>query len=385
MCCIIKDKNRLRGDRLLDQRETEVLNLIKENPFISQSELSKKLGLTASSVSRIIADLVHKEFIQGQAYVLNEEFPIVCVGAANIDKKFFVHEKLIHGTSNPIDSAHSVGGVVRNIAENLGRLGQNVALITTRGDDAEWLKVKEASEAYINLDFTEIIEGKNTGAYTALINREGEMEYGFADMSIYDEFTPEVLIRQTYILKRAKCIVADLNVPKVTLEFLVAYAEKHDIKLVFIPVSGPKMERLPDYLEPVDWLIVNRDETEAQFNMVIQTDEDLMEGAKLWNARGVSNVIVTNGSKSLAYASKDYEKIYPIKKSNRVVDVTGAGDSFSSAVIYGWLNGYSIDDCIELGMVNSTKTIETDFTVRQDLTEKQLKLDLEAYRNESFN
>src|SRR5699024_12290237 len=105
------------------------------------------------------------------------------------------------------DSAHSVGGVVRNIAENLGRLGQNVALITTRGGDAEWLKVKEASEAHINLDFTEIIEGKNTGAYTALINREGEMEYRFADKSIYDEFTPEVLIRQTYILKirRASC------------------------------------------------------------------------------------------------------------------------------------------------------------------------------------
>lgn len=150
----------------MNQREAEVLNLIKENPFISQSELSKKLGLTASSVSRIVAELVHKEFIQGQAYVLNEEFPIVCVGAANIDKKFFVHQTLIHGTSNPIDSAHSVGGVVRNIAENLGRLGQNVALITTRGNDAEWLKVKEASEAYINLDFTETIEGKNTGAYT---------------------------------------------------------------------------------------------------------------------------------------------------------------------------------------------------------------------------
>ena len=119
--------------------------------------------------------------------------------------------------------------------------------------------------------------------------------------------------------------------------------------------------------------------------MEIKTDDDLIKGAKLWNARGVSNVIVTNGSKSLAYSSNDYEKIYPIKQSKQVVDVTGAGDSFSSAVIYGWLNGYNIDDCIELGMVNSTKTIETDYTVRQDLSEQQLKQDLEAYKNESIN
>lgn len=110
----------------MNAKETEVLRLIKENPFISQSELSKKIGLTSASVSRIISDLVKKEYITGQAYVLNEEFPIVCIGAANLDRKFFVHNELIYGTSNPIHSAHSVGGVVRNIAENLGRLGQKI-------------------------------------------------------------------------------------------------------------------------------------------------------------------------------------------------------------------------------------------------------------------
>ena len=359
-------------------KENDVLEHIKKNPFISQNELSKKLGLTNASVATIISDLVKKEFIQGQAYVLNTEFPIVCVGAANVDRKFFVNEDLIHGTSNPIQSSQSVGGVARNIGENLGRLGENVALITTRGDDNEWQSIYDLTSPYINLDFAEHVSGQSTGCYTALLSREGDMEYGLADMDIYDHLTPEVLIKQTYILKRAKCIIADLNTPKVTLEFLCAYADKYDLNLVLIPVSGPKMNRLPEKLHSVDWLIVNRDETETQFNIKIDSDEALLESAAKWTKLGISNVIVTNGVKSIAYSNADGEsKIYSITASDNVVDVTGAGDSFSSAIVFGWLKGYEIDNIVKMAMTNSRKTIETPFTVRQDLSEKQLIKDME--------
>ena len=359
-------------------KENDVLKHIKDNPFISQTELAKKVGLTNSSVAAIVSELVKKEFIQGQAYVLNAEYPIVCIGAANLDRKFFVHDQLIHGTSNPIQSAHSVGGVARNIGENLGRLGESVALITTRGDDGEWKTIHDLTAPFINLDFAEHIAGQSTGCYTALISHEGEMEYGFADMNIYDYLTPEVLIKQTYILKRAKCIIADLNTPKVSLDFLCAYAEKHDLNLVLIPVSGPKMNRMPDNLHAVDWLIVNRDETEAHFNIKIHSDEDLLKAAGMWNEAGVSHVIVTNGVKSIAYSGKsDGGKIYSIIPSEKVVDVTGAGDSFSSAIVFGWLKGYPIDDIVKMAMMNSSKTIETEYTVRQDLTEKQLIKDME--------
>ncbi|CAD2081713.1 carbohydrate kinase [Jeotgalicoccus coquinae] len=362
-------------------KENDVLNYIKDNPFISQKELAEKAGLTSSAVASIVSNLVRKEFIQGQAYVLNREYPIVCVGAANVDRKFFVHDELIQGTSNPIQSSHSVGGVARNIGENLGRLGESVALITARGDDGEWKTIEEQTSQFINLDFAEHIEGQSTGCYTALISNEGEMEYGFADMNIYDHLTPEVLIKQTYILKRAKCIIADLNTPKVSLDFLCAYAEKYNLNLVLIPVSGPKMNRLPDNLNPVDWLIVNRDETEAHFNIKINSDDELLKAATLWNDAGVNHVIVTNGVKSLAYISKNGGgKIYSIIPSEKVVDVTGAGDSFSSAIVFGWLKGYPIDDIVKMALVNSSKTIETEYTVRQDLTEKQLIKDMEEVK-----
>lgn len=364
----------------MNEKEKIVLEHIRENPFISQQELSEKVGLSRSAVANIISGLIRKEYVQGKAYVLNEEYPIVCIGAANVDRKFYVRDRLIHGTSNPIESTKSVGGVARNIAENLGRLSQDVALITACGVDSEWETIKSLSAPFINLDYVHQIGNKSTGSYTALISGTGEMEYGFADMAVYDELTPEVLIQNTYILKRARCIVADLNIPRASLEFLCAYAEKFDIKLVLIPVSGPKMKNLPENLHAVDWIIVNRDETESYFGIDIQDEADLLEAARRWNTAGVEHVIITNGSESLVHSSGGHAALYGIEASRNVVDVTGAGDSFSAAVIYGWLKGMDIEDTIRLGMINSRKTIETSYTVRQDLDEYQLIKNLEEIK-----
>ncbi|SDL36074.1 carbohydrate kinase [Lacicoccus qingdaonensis] len=364
----------------MNEKEQMVLDNIKENPFISQQELSDKVGLSRSTVANIISGLIKKEYVQGKAYVLSDEYPIVCIGAANVDRKFYVTDQLMHGTSNPIQSTKSIGGVARNIGENLGRLSQDVTLITACGVDSEWETIRTLTSPFINLDYVHQIGNKSTGSYTALISESGDMEYGFADMEVYDELTPEVLIQNTYILRRAKCIIADLNIPRASLEFLCAYAEKHDIKVVLIPVSGPKMKNLPHNLHAVNWMIVNRDETESYFDMRIKTEEDLMESARKWNGAGVEHVIVTNGSSSLAYSTGDEASVHIIEKSAKVTDVTGAGDSFSAAVVYGWLKGMDIEDTIKLGMINSRKTIETSYTVRQDLDEHQLLKNLEEIK-----
>src|SRR5699024_12492636 len=98
-----------------------------------------------------------------------------------------------------------------------------------------------------------------------------------------------------------------------------------------------------------------------------------MDAAALWTDLGVRNVIVTNGVKTIAYSNKNGDqKVYDITPSDKVVDVTGAGDSFSSAIIVGWLKRYSVDDIVKMAMANSRKTIETPFIVRVDLSTRQL-------------
>ena len=264
-------------------------------------------------------------------------------------------------------------------------MGETVAFLSVSGNDSEWDMIHKLSSPFMNLDHVQQIESANTGSYTALINNEGNMEYGLADMEVYDYISPEFLIKRTHLLIKAKCIIADLNISKNAMDFLCAYSEKHNIKLIIIPVSSPKMKNMPDSLHAIDWLIINRDETETYLNMEITNTDDLKNAAKKWNDLGVTNVIITNGIKELIFRNHTEEVIKSVTPSNHVVDVTGAGDSFSSAVIFSWLNELDTESILTAGMINSRKTIETEYTVRQNLDKKQLFRDLEEYKNETIH
>jgi pseudouridine kinase len=60
---------------------------------------------------------------------------VVCVGGATVDRIYRAQALLRLGTSNPVTSVRSFGGVARNVAESLGRLGTEVALVSAVGDD----------------------------------------------------------------------------------------------------------------------------------------------------------------------------------------------------------------------------------------------------------
>ena len=60
---------------------------------------------------------------------------VVVVGGAVLDQKLRTRDAPVLGTSNPGVSEAGVGGVGRNIAENLARLGTSTVLVAPVGDD----------------------------------------------------------------------------------------------------------------------------------------------------------------------------------------------------------------------------------------------------------
>lgn len=358
----------------MNQKEQRLFQLIKKDPYISQQKLAEALGISRSSVANMISGLMRQGYIRGKAYVLNERKDILCIGGANVDRKFYADKSLQQGTSNPVTSTQNAGGVARNIAENLGRLDMHAKLLTVGGIDKDWDYIAEVSEPYMNLEnVTQFIEA-TTGSYTAVLNSSGDLVYGLADMDIFELMTPEWLQIHTPVLLQAKCILADLNCPKETLAFLSQFARYHQIPLIFITVSAPKMTRLPEDMNGVTWVITNRDESEAYFDQGFST----RELAAKWLDSGVSNVIITNGKEGavIGAGTDDIHHVSALK-TTEIVDVTGAGDAFSAAVVYAWLQGEEPADIARAGVVNATKTLLSPYTVRPDLTASQLQKDLE--------
>lgn len=361
----------------LSEKEQVLLNLIQQDPYISQQELANTINISRPTVANLISGLIKKGYIVGRAYVIAEKEPIVCIGGANIDRKFYIKEEVQMGTSNPSKSSLSVGGVARNIGENLGRLGQEVNLITSCGRDSDWAHIEEVTSPYMNLDYVIEISDARTGSYTAVLDSSGEMILALADMDVYDSITPQILEAQEPLLKRASCIVADLNTPKDTLHYLNQFAKTHEKPLVFIPVSSPKMRRLPDELSGVTWLITNRDETETYFDVKITDMKTWEQALQQWLSLGVTNVIITNGKEGAILGNNEEVFHVPAIKTDKIVDVTGAGDAFSAAVIYSWLEGKTLKEIGRAGNVNAHKTLQSPYTVRQDLSANQLQQDME--------
>ncbi|WP_223594577.1 carbohydrate kinase [Neobacillus bataviensis] len=362
----------------MTEKEQTILDLIRKNPYVSQQELAQILGLSRPSIANIISGLIKKGNILGRAYILNESQHVICIGGANIDRKFHVKEKAQLGTSNPIYATQNAGGVARNIAENLGRLGLEVSLISTSGADKDWSIIEEASSLYMNLETVTQFPEKSTGSYTAVLDSTGELIIALADMEVYEAITPDLLLKHDVILSRSKCIMVDLNCPKETVQFLCHFAKSHDIPIVLIPVSSPKMNRLPDDLDGVTWLITNRDESESYFHMEINNEEDWKNAVGKWLSLGIANVVITNGKKGSMIGNKT-EGIFqvPSIETKEIVDVTGAGDAFSSAVIYSWLEGKSLIEIAKAGSINASKTLQSSYTVRQDLSAEKLQKDME--------
>ena len=138
------------------------------------------------------------------------------------------------------------------------------------------------------------------------------------------------------------------------------------------------MNRLPDNLDGVTWLITNRDESETYFQMEIKDEEDWKNAVGKWLALGIANVVITNGKQGSMIGNKK-EGIFhvPPIEVDEVIDVTGAGDAFSSAVIYSWLEGKSLIEIANTGSMNASKTLQSSYTVRQDLSAEQLQKDME--------
>src|SRR5206468_7255934 len=104
---------------------------------------------------------------------------VVCIGAANLDRKLRSSAPLALRTSNPASAVESFGGVARNIAENLARLGTQVALLTAVGSDSSGAALLAHAESLgIDTRGTLKLDGAASGTYTAVLDRSEERRVG---------------------------------------------------------------------------------------------------------------------------------------------------------------------------------------------------------------
>lgn len=364
----------------LNDNEKKVLDILTKDPYVNQQYIADQLALSRPAVANLISGLQEKGYILGKPYMLKKEEYITCVGGANLDYTFRLDEDMILGTSNPVSSSTSYGGVVRNVAENLARLNHHISLMTVVGDDLAGDDLIRHSKKLMEVFASDKIKHQTTGGYYSIIGKDGNMNVGYADMSINAHMDRSWILEHKRHLSLSSWIVADTNLSKDALEALIEFSNSEDIKLAIIGVSGPKMKHVPEDLKGVEIIICNLDETQSYFNTNI---DDVNELINLWINKGVHKAIITRGKNGCIYAdgSKISEHKAILVSDDLVVDVTGAGDAFSSAVIHGLIKSESLDQSVKYGVMSSSMTIQSKYSVNPNLSIKNIKKELKKYEN----
>jgi pseudouridine kinase len=354
----------------LSPQEAAVLAIIRDNPFAGQQEIADALGLARSTVAAHIVQLMQKGHVLGRGYVMPAATRAVCIGGAVLDRKYHARQDLVLGTSNPVDSTRSMGGVARNVAENLSRLGTDTAFISVVGDD-EGGRTLLSSMRERGIDVSQVIVSpeRPTAEYAAILDRNGDLMLGIADMGIFDLFRPEHLDRAWPHLAAASWVFSDCNPPAEMLGALITRARDARFRLAIDAVSTTKAARLPQDLTGIDMLFMNLDEANAVLKRQGHAaTDDVGKAALGLQKSGAREAIVTMGADGIAVAGPEGVRIFPAVKAASI-DMTGAGDAMIAATLHRVIAGDDIYTAARIGSLLGALTTESAASVHTELSE----------------
>ena len=272
---------------------------------------------------------------------------ITVAGGVNVDIVAGSTRPLIPCDSNPGTVRIALGGVGRNIAENLSRLGNNVRLLTALGGDAN-AQLIESGCAQLGIDLSHALrvpDGR-CSTYVALHDDTGEMRLAISDMDICDALTPAYFEPLIPLLNASDAVVLDANLQEETLLFL---AQRITVPLFADTVSTAKTPRIAGIIPYLTSLQCNRVEAELLTGQPIETDAAVFDAAHALRKRGARPVVITLGAQGADYADENGQGLLPALRI-RPVCTTGCGDAFLSASVHAFLEGQDTQGMIRTGL-----------------------------------
>jgi len=245
-------------------------------------------------------------------------------------------------TSNPATIIAKPGGVARNIAHNLAKLGAKVTLLTAVGHDANAETIIAATKK-AGVNTTHIISvNAPTGLYMALLDESGELVTAASDMQCLKFLSKEHIENNRNLVKQNSLIIADCNLSIETLEEISVQAAD---RLIVEPVSVSKSSKLLRLLEKHKIFLStpNLDQIEA-----LTGSRDPLQAAKTLHARGLANVVIHAGAKG-AFGSDGQSFVHIPSQARSIIDVTGAGDAATAGLVAGLMQGLPLAKAAELG------------------------------------
>lgn len=278
--------------------------------------------------------------------------------------------------SNPGRITSCLGGVARNVSENLARLGVSVSLLTAVGTDHEGKRIQsECRRLGIDLHHSLITEEDPSSSYLALMNEKGDLVAAISDMMILERLTVSFFEERAPMLAAADILIVDTNLSRESLEWLLrTYAHK---KIFLDPVSIAKTHRVRDLSGLCHCLKVNRMEAEVLADMAIRSEGDLRQAAQQLIDRGSKRIFITLGPEGV-YACQQGEHCRTAASFLKPASASGAGDAFMAAAIYGEIMEWPLFETARFSVAAAAVALLSQETVSEEMSVDRVQQVMES-------
>lgn len=290
---------------------------------------------------------------------------ILVIGGANIDiTATSSYENLVLEESNRGAVDLGCGGVARNLAENLGRLGLAPQLVSVFGDDMLGQRLRQSCiDGGVKLDHAITRADAQSDSYVSIHDGKGEMYVALHQMALIDSLTPDYIAAIDPVLAAADALVLDANLPAETLARIFARA---DGKAVFCDcVSALKAHKLIPFLGQITCLKANL----AEARVLTGLGQDAQTHMLLDGLRptGVAQIIMSDGANGFVAVTK-HDKAARIPNATEAVNVSGAGDALLAGFVYGWAHDMAWDARADFAHGVAQFTLSSRNAVHADIT-----------------
>jgi len=287
---------------------------------------------------------------------MNTKNSVLCYGGLHYDRLAHCLDDFQLGASNPVRSLAEPGGVASNIARNLANLNVQVGIASLLGEDSDGDQLLATlTQCGVDTSLTQRNSSCTTAGYTAVLDKEGELALGLADMDIYDRFDPAHLEHLLAPSLTSNWWLVDANLPADTLNHIGL--NKRDQTLCAAPVSPSKAKRWRGNLYPVDIFAGNRREASVLTDSEISTTNDASVAARALQSQGPELVLITLGPDGVVMAEGNSCAHWSIPRTS-VCDVNGAGDALYAGFIAARVDATRPVQALRQGIALASLTAE---------------------------
>ena len=290
---------------------------------------------------------------------------VVVVGTVFVDCKGFASARYVP-TGRNIGSIRFVhGGVGRNVAENIGRLGLPVSLVSSVDKGAIGSDVvRRLGAAGVDTSCVAVLDECGMGMWLAILDEWGDLAGSISQMPDLRGIGGMFDCRGEAIVEGASHIAVELDLDEAITKKTRTLARQSRRPVYGLPGNLEVIVNFPEVLNGLECFVCNHIEAGRIWGMEfpeVEPQKILERLPAFTQAHNLRSIVVTLGSQGCVFfdaAAGDFG-FQPALKVD-VVDTCGAGDAFFSGTVFGLVQGLSLTEAVIQGTRVAACTIQSE-------------------------